>query len=119
MKIKKPARLSMQLALSLLIMAEISLMYALSWGISVLLHYCFGITFNLSETVWVFLLSVIVGGAVAHYLGKWLFNPIVKLGEAMRQVAGGNFDVRLDEGSRFREIREINKNFNIMAKELG
>ena len=56
---------------------------------------------------------------MAHYLGKWLFNPIVKLGEAMRQVAGGNFDVRLDERSRFREIREINKNFNIMAKELG
>ena len=109
----------MQLALSLLIMAEISLMYALSWGAGVLLHYCFGISFNLSETVWVFFLSVIVGGAVAHYLGKWLFNPIVKLGEAMRQVAGGNFDVRLDEGSRFREIREINKNFNIMAKELG
>ena len=119
MKIKKPARLSMQLALSLLIMAEISLMYALSWGAGVLLHYCFGISFNLSETVWVFFLSVIVGGAVAHYLGKWLFNPIVKLGEAMRQVAGGNFDVRLDERSRFREIREINKNFNIMAKELG
>ena len=38
MKIKKPARLSMQLALSLLIMAEISLMYALSWGAGVLLH---------------------------------------------------------------------------------
>ena len=109
----------MQLALSLLIMAEISLMYALSWGAGVLLHYCFGISFNLSETVWVFFLSVIVGGAVAHYLGKWLFNPIVKLGEAMRQVAGGNFDVRLNERSRFREIREINKNFNIMAKELG
>ena len=119
MKIKKPARLSMQLALSLLTMAEISLMYALSWGIGVLLHYCFNISFNLSGTVWVFLLSVIVGGAVAHYLGKWLFTPILQLGEAMGQVAGGNFDVRLDEGSQFREIREINKNFNIMAKELG
>lgn len=118
MKIKKPARLSMQLALSLLIMAEISLMHVLSWGLGVLLHYCFGITFNLPEASWIFLIGVLAGGAVAHFLGKWFFTPIVKLGEAMRQVAGGNFDVRLDESSRFREIREINKNFNIMAKEL-
>ena len=119
MKIKKPALLSMQLALSLLIMAEILLLYTLSWGLGALLHACFDISFNLSGTVWAFLLSVIVGGAVAHYLGKWLFTPILRLGEAMGQVAGGNFDVRLDEGSGFREIREINKNFNIMAKELG
>ena len=60
MKIKKPALLSMQLAVSLLIMAEILLLYALSWGLGALLHACFDISFNLSGTVWAFLLLSLI-----------------------------------------------------------
>lgn len=118
MKTKKTARLSMQLTLILLVMFEIFIISIFSWGISALLHHCFDITLNLSEGLWALIISIIVGGAVASFLGKWLFNPIVKLGEAMHQVANGNFDVRLDENHRFWEIQEINKNFNIMASEL-
>lgn len=44
---------------------------------------------------------------------------MMKLGDAMRKVAGGDFSVRLDCSSRMRDVREVYGSFNTMVKELG
>ncbi len=69
--------------------------------------------------VWLILLSIIIGAAVACFVNISLFKPIKKLQEAMVKVAQGNFDLELSTKSGFAEIREIYENFNLMVKELG
>ncbi|MBO6065039.1 MAG: HAMP domain-containing histidine kinase, partial [Lachnospiraceae bacterium] len=48
-----------------------------------------------------------------------LLRPLDKINVAMREVAKGDFSVRLDTESRIREIQNLYTDFNIMAKELG
>ena len=62
--------------------------------------------------------TLLVITEITTVLGKKIFNPIQKLGEAMDRVAGGDFEVRLDDKHGFKEIREIYGNFNLMVREL-
>ena len=51
-------------------------------------------------------------------LSKIFVSPMMKLGDAMRKVAGGDFTVRLDCTSKIRDVREVYGSFNTMVKEL-
>ena len=64
-------------------------------------------------------ISVAIGEVVNIYFGKRFFEPIMTLSRAMKQVAEGDFSVRLDCQKEWMEIQELYENFNIMAKELG
>lgn len=64
-------------------------------------------------------ISVAIGEVVNIYFGKRFFEPIMTLSRAMKQVAEGDFSVRLDYQKEWLEIQELYENFNIMAKELG
>ncbi len=56
----------------------------------------------------------------AALLARLVNQPLKKLQVAAAQVREGNFDsVRLDEGVRTHEIREVNIGFNRMARQLG
>lgn len=118
MRNKIPLHLTMRVATTLVVMVELGVISVVAYGVTALLQY-FHITVNVPSVVWLALISVVLGGAVTAVLGRWLFDPVKKLGKAMRQVAQGNFDVRLKTTSRFREIRDINANFNLMVQELG
>ena len=65
------------------------------------------------------LFSVIVSTTFAHIIGKKVLAPVSKLNEATKEVAKGNFEIRLTEESRALEIIEMAHNFNIMTQELG
>ena len=110
--------LSMRVYLTLLVVVEIGVITVVASFGAGLPEY-FQITLDIPDLVWIVALSVLLGGAVTTALGRWLFAPITRLGEAMNQVAKGNFEIRLEEKSMFREIRKINANFNLMAGELG
>ena len=115
---KPKIRLSMRAVMTLLVVAELSGVLIVGWIFTWLLRY-FGITVFIPEIVWFLLISVSLGLAITFFLGKWLFDPITKLGKAMREVAGGNFDVRLGGSYWFSEINDIHTSFNLMAEELG
>ncbi len=70
-------------------------------------------------SLWMVLLSLIVGSIVAGFFRIVFLRPVHKLRTAMREVAKGDFSVRLDERRGLPELREIFADFNAMVQELG
>ena len=115
---QRPYRYTVRPYLTILIVAEIGAVTLIAAGLSSLLRRFWSFSWRLPEFVWLFLISIAVGAALTSFLGRWLFHPITKLGDAMREVAGGDFDVRLDEAQRLPEVKDIYQNFNRMVCEL-
>lgn len=92
---------------------------ALAMFIVWLLNRRFGVWLGMSYTIRVLLISILSGAAIAVGLSKIFVSPMMKLGDAMRKVAGGDFTVRLDCTSKIRDVREVYGSFNTMVKELG
>lgn len=63
--------------------------------------------------------SVLVGTVVSTLVGHKLMKPMMELVEAVKEIARGNFDVRMKESKGLREVREMLHSFNIMAQELS
>lgn len=100
---------------------------ALGLGVSIWLGYAvsellraFGLEL---ETVELFILVSIVSMLVALgfslLVSKWIFKPIRVLRDAMEKVADGDFEVRLGEMYKSKEIQEVYSGFNLMVHELG
>lgn len=92
---------------------------ALAMFIVWLLNRRFGVWLGMPYTIRVLLICILSGAAIAVGLSKIFVSPMMKLGDAMRKVAGGDFSVRLDCPSRIRDVREVYDSFNTMVKELG
>ncbi len=92
---------------------------ALAMFIVWLLNRRFGVWLGMPYTIRVLLICILSGAAIAVGLSKIFVSPMMKLGDAMRKVAGGDFSVRLDCTSRMRDVREVYGSFNTMVKELG
>lgn len=64
--------------------------------------------------------SIVVGTFLSRFVGKKTMLSIVEISEATKEVAKGNFEIRMDEEkNRVWEIREMAHNFNIMTSELA
>lgn len=63
--------------------------------------------------------NIAVGTVVSRFVGKRPLATIVELSKATKEVAKGNFNIRLDENSCAAEIRDMTRNFNVMTKELA
>lgn len=64
--------------------------------------------------------SVFIGTAITAYISRKILKSTSDLSSAAREVAKGNFDVRLpDEQHRIHELREMAANFNKMVHELS
>ncbi len=92
---------------------------ALALAVMWLLNRRFGVWLGIPYTIRVLLISILSGAAIAVGLSKIFVSPMMKLGDAMRKVAGGDFTVRLDCTSKIRDVREVYGSFNTMVKELG
>ena len=122
MKTEKTSILSkipMRLFFIAFVVIELVLIYAAAVVLTMIFHRFYPILQKVPSFVWLLVVSTVLGSAITTLLVKLLFDPIVKLGDAMGRVAKGEFDVRLDTRYVFREIRQINQDFNLMAKELG
>ena len=92
---------------------------ALAMFIVWLLNRRFCVWLGMPYTIRVLLISILSGAAIAVGLSKIFVSPMMKLGDAMRKIAGGDFTVRLDCTSKIRDVREVYGSFNTMVKELG
>jgi signal transduction histidine kinase len=63
--------------------------------------------------------SAIVGTLISLIAGRKQLVKIQQINELLKEIARGNFDIRLNETSRTQEIQEVIENFNSMVGELG
>lgn len=66
-----------------------------------------------------FLLTLMIGLVAAMVGGYRLLIPVRRLDEATRQVAAGDFTVRIPSPKRMDEIGSLIESFNTMTQELG
>lgn len=113
------SKLGLRAFFTIYIMVALAVISLVSGVLVSLLHNCFHLPNAIPDIFWLLVTSIALGGVISTILGWALFAPIARLGKAMRCVAEGDFSVRLDTEKGLKEIRQINANFNLMAKELG
>ena len=119
MKHKIKAKFNMRVYFTLVVLLSIIGAVLLTQGITGLIYRLFGATIQMPATVWLVVLSMIIGTILSLIVGKLFFSPVLNLSKAMKQVAAGDFSVRLTSPGRFPEMREAYDSFNRMAKDLS
>ncbi len=75
---------------------------------------------GLFAVIFMFSLPCIIMGFIFSYIIKRIvFIPIIKMSQATQEVAKGNFDIRVDENIKVKEIHDMAKNFNSMTSQLA
>lgn len=109
---------SLRIIFTLLTMADIISTIVLAWMLTEVLDTWFDVTRVVPTLFWIIVISIVIGGTITNFLTIQFFEPITKLNQAMNQVAERDFSVRLETKTRFKDIRDIYANFNLMAQEL-
>ena len=73
---------------------------------------------NFSTLLGLLFVSAIAGGLVTFFIGRRLLAPMVKLSNASKEVARGNFRITVEDGSKLEEVQTTFRNFNAMVREL-
>ena len=110
---------NLRLFFMLFVMLGVAVSIGISIGISWILEYFLGEALFIPTVWWALIFSVLFGWVLAVIVGKVFLSPFIKLGAAMKQVAKGDFSIRLKSKSVFKVIREIYGSFNLMTEELG
>ncbi len=74
---------------------------------------------TLMALVWLAVASLLIGAAVSAAISRRVLSPVIRLSDAARRVAQGDFSVRLENPGRLEELRTTYENFNGMVQELG
>ena len=110
--------LNIRVLFILVSMAEIIGTLLLSGLLSWLSKMIFNRVFEIPDIVWLLFFSVIIGVTVSIVINIILLRPVVKLSKAMKQVASGDFGIRLSADIQIQEIRDSYESFNLMVREL-
>ena len=65
------------------------------------------------------LVSLLLGTVIALYVGRLIVRPVQSISEAFDELSAGNFDVKVPEKEKLREIREMAQHFNAMTYDLS
>lgn len=65
------------------------------------------------------LVSLLIGTVIALYVGRLIVRPVQNISEAFDELSAGNFDVKIPENEKIREIREMARHFNAMTYDLS
>lgn len=119
-KIDKSATLgNLWLYFILIVLAILIVTVIVASALANLINDLLGITIEFSIYAWTLLFSVLIGGTMSVLIGQMFFLPVIKLSNAMKKVASGDFNVRINSNGRIHEINVMADNFNLMVKELG
>ncbi|MBQ8555148.1 MAG: HAMP domain-containing histidine kinase [Clostridia bacterium] len=110
--------LNIRLLFILVTLAEILGTLMLSAILAAISRYLLNRVVEVHPILWLIFFSVTIGVTASVVVNIILLRPIVKLSKAMKQVAAGDFGIRLSTGSRISEIRDSYESFNLMVQEL-
>ncbi|MDS0525235.1 HAMP domain-containing histidine kinase [Clostridium sp. SHJSY1] len=66
-----------------------------------------------------FIVSTIIGTILTFFVGNYVLKPMNELIKATKEIAKGNFNIKVSNLNYERELGELIKNFNIMTNELN
>ena len=115
---KKNKLLNIRLLFIMVSMAEIFGTLIISGLLSWLSKMILNRVIEVPDIIWLLIFSVIIGITVSIVINIILLRPVVKLSKAMKQVAAGDFSIRLKSDNRIQEIRDSYDSFNLMVQEL-
>ena len=115
---KKHKLLNIRLLFILVSMAEILGTLAIAGFLSWLSKMILNRVIDIPDVIWLIVFSIIIGVTVSVVINIILLRPVVRLSKAMKQVAAGDFGIRLVSDSRIQEVRDSYESFNLMAREL-
>lgn len=110
--------LNIRLLFIIVSMAEILGTLLISGLLSWLSKMILNRVIEIPDFIWLILFSVIIGVTVSIVINIILLRPVVKLSKAMKNVASGDFSIRLKSDVRIREIQDSYESFNLMVREL-
>lgn len=112
-------KVSLRVKFFLICMMEFIAVVLLSELAGWLLRRWLGVTLDIPIFVWAILFNVVVGGVITNYITHSFIDPITRLGAAMKEVAGGNFQITAQCCSKLKEVNDIYASFNLMVQELA
>lgn len=65
------------------------------------------------------LVSLVASGLMSVFIGRRILTPMLKLSNASKEVAHGNFNVSVSDSSKLEEVQTTFRNFNAMVQELN
>ncbi len=65
------------------------------------------------------IVSSVIGTIISRAASKSTMNLISEIDQATKEIANGNYNIRLEEKSRLIELNDMAQNFNLMAKDLA
>lgn len=65
------------------------------------------------------LVSLVASGLMSVFIGRRILTPMLKLSNASKEVAHGNFSVSVSDSSKLEEVQTTFRNFNAMVQELN
>ncbi len=104
--------------LSFLLAGEFFIAFAVATFLSYQFSDIFQKLLKIPTTAWILIFGLTIVVTFSFTLNKVFLSPIRKLDESMEEVTKGNFAVRLEETSHYRDVEHIYRNFNLMTREL-
>lgn len=65
-----------------------------------------------------FVVSAVAGALLSYFVGRRILAPMVKLSQASREVAKGNYNTTVTDSSKLEEVQTTFRNFNAMVRQL-
>jgi PAS domain S-box-containing protein len=107
--------------MSRVVSSELALIEELDWEILVTQDVAVissSIQANVLSSIGIGFLVILVGGALAAFIGQTIATPVLTLTEVAKSFAGGDYNIRADIASED-EIGQLASAFNLMAEEVG
>jgi len=111
-------RLNIRLLFVVVTMAEILGTLLLSGLLMWLARQLFDRVIEIHPLIWLIFFSITIGLTASVIVNIILLQPVVSLSKAMKQVASGDFSLRLQSNSHIKEIIDTYDSFNLMTAEL-
>lgn len=120
---KHPVRDNLQLKLVFSILFIMSLACTLSFTIICILYWIrFSPVVQMAPLVLIvaaFVITVLIGVTVSIFVSLRVISPIRQTIAATREIAKGNYHIRIDNSELSGEMLELVNSFNAMAEDLG
>lgn len=104
------------------IIVFIVILFAFVGVLSIMLlleHWGFIEKLGLMTLISLISVATLICGLMSYHVGRRIVTPMVKLSAASKEVAKGNYTIRVSDSSRLEEVQTTFRHFNAMVGQLN